>query len=456
MISFQEQIIKKYSVIGPRYTSYPTAPVWHEIDRSTLKQWFSQINSNTRPLSIYIHIPFCKDRCAYCGCNVIVTRQQHQIVDYVSLLLAEIDHMAKTLLSPPKIRQLHFGGGTPNYLLNDEFQRIMDKIHSHFDFEEDAEIAMEIDPCSTRPGQLEFLRGQGINRLSFGVQDLDERVQKAVNRIQSYDITLEHLQLARKIGIEGINIDLIYGLPFQTIESFQKTVDTIIEMRPDRLAVYNFGYLPDRMIHQRKIDPRTLPGVGTKLEILLNTISRFRKAGYRYIGMDHFAMPDDELSVAQEKRTLSRNFMGYTPKSNVHLFGFGMTAISEFNKYFLQNEKKLKPYKEQITSTGFAGYRGIELSRDDQIRKWTIHRLICHFFLSFSEFSTEFEINFSDYFKEELIHLEEMCNDGLLEINENNLTVINHGQILVRNICMIFDAYLKKSDTLKVRYSKTL
>ncbi len=456
MFYIPKSLIDKYAVIGPRYTSYPTAPMWYEVNREQQQDWFLKSQSNRRPLSLYIHIPFCKQRCTYCGCNVVVTRQQERSAEYVRHLVSEINNLGKYEFKSNKIKQLHFGGGTPNFLLDEEFTLLMAAITTNFEFSNDAEIAIEVDPSMTRPQQLEFLRKIGVNRVSFGVQDLSEQVQKAVNRIQSREITLDHLQLARELGITGINFDLIYGLPYQTLESFQQTVDEVIKMRPDRLAVYNFGYLPNRMLHQRKIDPNTLPDADTKMKILLDTINRFCQAGYNYIGMDHFALSDDELSIAQKNRTLHRNFMGYTPKSGVNLFGIGMTSISEFEHYFLQNERKLKSYEQQITESGLAGCRGIALSRDDQVRKWTILRLICHFYLDFTEFESKFGISFSDYFHEELHRLEELENDGLLKIDSTCIKVVDHGQILVRNICMVFDAYLGKSDIPQVKYSQTI
>ncbi len=456
MLDIPEELIRKYAVIGPRYTSYPTAPMWHEIDRSTQMDWYTKTRKSRSPLSIYVHIPFCRERCTYCGCNVIVTRQQKQSGDYTNYLLKELDRLGEFSSGNREIRQLHFGGGTPNFLLNEEFKLIMDKVDAIFAFEKDAEIGIEIDPSSTRPHQLEFLRSMGVNRLSLGVQDFDEKVQEAVNRHQSKETTAEHLRLARKIGIKGINFDLIYGLPFQTAESFKQTLDSVIEMRPDRLAVYNFGYLPKRMPHQRKIDPQTLPDEKTKLAILFRTIGQLTASGYVYIGMDHFATPEDELSIALKNRSLHRNFMGYSPKSGVDLFGIGLTSISEFDRYFLQNEKTLKRYKTEVASTGLAGCRGMALSEDDQIRKWTILRLICHFHLSFSEFEKEFKIPFKDYFQNETNQLNDLQEDGLLEFNEDNITVINIGKILVRNICMVFDAYLKQKDVPEIRYSKTI
>ncbi len=456
MFEITDDLIGKYSIIGPRYTSYPTAPMWHEIEPATQQEWLAVNTNSQKAVSLYIHIPFCRDRCLYCGCNVIITRQQEASAEYVSYILNEIDTLADSRRGNRIVKQLHFGGGTPNFLLNEEFVQIMEKLRDRFDFNEETEIGIEIDPCTTRPGQLEFLAEIGINRLSLGVQDLDETVQKAVQRVQGKEITLEHLSHAKSLGMKGINFDLIYGLPFQTVDSFRKTVEQIVEMRPDRLAVYNFGYLPNRMIHQRKIKSETLPDTKTKMRILLGSINQFCEAGYEYIGMDHFALPEDELAVAQKNRTLYRNFMGYTPKSNIDLLGIGVTAISEFDRYFVQNEKKLKLYKQHISEAGISGIRGIELSPDDLKRKWTILKLICHFYLDFKEFQDEFSVDFTSYFEEELSQLKDLEEDGLLELREDCIRVVNHGQILVRNICMIFDAYLKRSDVPEVKYSKTI
>jgi len=408
------------------------------------------------PLSLYYHIPFCRERCYYCGCNVQVTRQQSRSATYVTGLIRELEALKSRLREPRLVRQLHFGGGTPNFLLDSEFAAILESITRFFALEPGAEIAVEIDPCSTRPGQLEFLRGLGFNRLSMGVQDFDERVQRAVNRLQSVDITRHHLQQARDLGFQGINLDLIYGLPFQTVDSFERTLETVIALAPDRLAVYNFGYLPDRMPHQSKIKPETLPDERTKPALLLTSSRRLTEAGYQYIGMDHFAKPEDELTLAMRNRTLHRNFMGYTPKSGVDLYGIGMTAISEFGPYFVQNEKGLNRYQERVRQDGLAACRGLALSQDDLIRKWTIQHLICHFQLDFGDFYRHFGLTFQDYFADEMKRLQPLADDGLLEIRPDCLAVVDHGQILVRNICMVFDTYLTKAGSSPVRYSKTI
>lgn len=456
MYSIPNHLAKKYSVIGPRYTSYPTAPTWSDIDNSEHLGWLEDNRNSQRELSLYIHIPFCRERCLYCGCNVVITRQQSASKDYLTYILKEIDSLGKYRDGNKKIAQLHFGGGTPNFLLNEEFEQIMEALNKNFHFTDDSEIGIEIDPCTTRPQQLDFLTGIGVNRLSLGVQDFDTRVQEAVNRVQSKEITLQHLQKARSLGIQGINFDLIYGLPYQTVKSFQETVDAVIEMRPDRLAVYNFGYLPEKMIHQRKIKPDMLPDLQIKMDILLDTINRFSQAGYRYIGMDHFALPEDELSKAQVDRTLYRNFMGYTPKSDVDLYGIGVTSISEFEDCFIQNQKRLKDYKKAIEENGIAGSKGIKLSADDKKRKWTIMKLICHFHLDFNEFEESFGVSFQENFSPEMERLNELESDGLIRVEPDCIKVIDHGQIIVRNVCMVFDSYLAKPDQPKVKYSNTL
>lgn len=456
MYKIKEELLAKYAIIGPRYTSYPTAPMWQNITPKEHKDWLEANQGSQRAVSLYVHIPFCRERCLYCGCNVVVTRQQSASADYLNYLLKEIDTLARLRNGSKLVKQLHFGGGTPNFLLENEFEILMNHLKKNFEFNEESEIGIEIDPVSVRPNQLELLASLGINRLSLGVQDLDETVQQAVNRLQSHEITEQQLNKARELGIKGINFDLIYGLPFQTVDSFKSTVDKVITMRPDRLAVYNFGYLPEKMIHQRKIKAETLPSVKTKLDILLNTINQFCEAGYNYIGMDHFALPEDELSIAQRKRTLYRNFMGYTPKSGVDLLGMGVTAISEFEQYFIQNEKKLKLYKENIEVSELSGERGIKLNDDDRMRKWTILKLICHFFLDYNEFEAEFGIPFTDYFSKELNRLKDLENDGLMKVFSDHIEVIDHGKILVRNICMVFDAYLNREDKPKVKFSQTV
>lgn len=456
MFQIPDSLIKKYSVAGPRYTSYPTAPMWHEISTDTQKEWYSQAMGSTRPLSLYLHIPFCKARCSYCGCNVLITRQQERSGVYVDYLLKELETLKPFIASEKKIAQLHFGGGTPNFLLDHEFEQIFEKIHSLFSFEENAEVAIELDPKTLRPHQLELMKRLGFNRLSMGVQDFDPTVQEAVRRIQPKELTAEILTEARDLGFKGINFDLIYGLPFQTRETIQSTLESVIEMKPDRLAIYNFAYLPERMPHQKKLDASAMPDEKAKLDFLFMAIKQLGAAGYQYIGMDHFALAEDELSIAQQERTLYRNFMGYTPKSGMDLYGIGASSIGETDGWYIQNERKVKGYQQYIETSELAGTRGILLSQDDKIRKWTILRLMCNFYLSFPAFQETFDLDFRQYFKEELRHLEEMQQDGLLQVNEDHILILDPGKILVRNICMVFDAWLNRNDSPKVKYSKTI
>ena len=456
MYQISDQLIHKYATAGPRYTSYPTAPVWEEITLADQQTWLQNSRSSKRPLSLYLHIPFCWERCIYCGCNVLVTHQQGRSKTYVNYLLDELDQLSQYLNKERKIRQLHFGGGTPNFLLDNEFELIMERVHTLYQFEKEAEIAIELDPTMIRPGQLELLSRLGFNRLSMGVQDFDERVQKAVKRVQSKELTKKQLEQARELGFKGINFDLIYGLPYQTRDSFQQTIADVIKLRPDRLAIYNFAYLPEQLPHQRKIDPNSLPTEKSKLDFLFSAINELTKAGYRYIGMDHFALEEDELSIAQKNKTLYRNFMGYTPKSGVDLYGVGSSSIGEFGSCFIQNEKKVGEYQKKIEQSALAGVRGIQLRKDDEYRKWTIIRLICHFYLSFEQFKEEFEIEFCDYFSSELDSLAEMQKDGLLEIKRDWIEILNPGKILIRNVCMVFDAYLQKAKSSKIKFSKTI
>ncbi|MGK0290734.1 MAG: oxygen-independent coproporphyrinogen-3 oxidase [bacterium] len=456
MYNISDELIQKYAVSGPRYTSYPTAPMWHDISPETQKEWYTDCGKNEKPLSLYIHIPFCEERCLYCGCNVIITKQHEQSATYVDYVLREIEQLAETLQVQKKIIQLHIGGGTPTFLKNDEFVQIMEKVRSLFEFEENAEIAIEVDPRITTHEQIELLSELGFNRLSLGVQDLDPEVQKAVNRIQPVELTQGIVEKARSLNFHGINIDLIYGLPKQSGESFSKTLEVINELRPDRLAVYNFAYLPDHYPYHRKISEMDLPDSKTKLDILFRTIDAFCGAGYEYIGMDHFATPEDELSIALNNRTLYRNFMGYTAKSGMDMYGIGVSSIGDFGNHFVQNEKKLSRYKKSIDERAMAGAKGMTLSDDDIKRKWTILRMICHFYLSFNEFEKEFSCSFHEYYADEMLDLQGMQHDGLLEITKEGIRILDNGKILIRNVCMVFDAYLKKPSASKVKYSKTI
>lgn len=457
MFSIPEEIIKKYSVSGPRYTSYPTVPNWKAVTRDEQLSWYSKTAEiSNRQLGLYIHVPFCKSRCFYCGCNVIVSRNEDRKRSYVLSLLAEIERLGKLFKGSRKLALLHFGGGTPTTLSNEEFSMIISKIKSYFEFDPQIEISIEVDARVTKPETLDYLSELGVNRMSLGVQDIDPKVQKAVNRIQPVELTAALLEKARKLNFTGINFDLIYGLPHQSIESFQHTIDQVIQMRPDRLAVYNFAYLPDQNPNQKGIRELDLPSGETKLDILFNTIRSFNSAGYEYIGMDHFATQEDELTKAQKDRRLYRNFMGYTPKSGIDQFGIGLSSIGEFGPYFVQNEKALDQYQSSIVDNGLAGVRGIELTDDDLRRKWVIMQLICNFFLSYREFEKEFRESFVDLYSHEISKLREIEDDGLIELLPDGIKVTDNGKILVRNICMIFDTYLKSKAAGKTQFSKTI
>lgn len=455
MMQFDDKLINKYSVAGPRYTSYPTAPIWQEIDSETQKSWLQDSINSSNPLSLYVHVPFCPKRCHYCGCNVILNRDPKTASGYVDYLLREIEVLGEYLGKEREVIQLHFGGGTPTFLEDQDLTRILNQIRSVFPFEQKAEISIEVSPNTIRDHQLQLLSELGFNRVSFGVQDLNPEVQKEINRIQHPETTRKLLEEARSRGFQSVNFDLIYGLPKQTEASFQETLAQVQEMRPDRLAVYNFAFLPEQFPGHKNFRPEDLPDAKMKLNMMLNTIQSFQETGYRYIGMDHFALPEDELSIAQQNRVLSRNFMGYTPKSNMDMFGLGASSIGNFAGHFVQNAKDRDGYENMIASQGIAGIKGLKLSEDDLKRQWVITQLICNFYLSFDEYNQKFQADFKEDFASSINELHEMIDDGLLQINEDHIQIENTGILLVRNICMKFDAYLKKSPG-KAQFSKTL
>lgn len=450
-----ERLIQKYTATGPRYTSYPTAPTWQEIDSEKQLEFYQSLASSDKPLSLYFHIPFCEKRCLFCGCNTLITKNHSLARSYVEYILMELEKATTFGLSHKKVCQLHFGGGTPNYLIDKDLTALVEKSKELFEFQEDAEIAMEIDPCVLRPGQLEMMSELGFNRISFGVQDFDPVVQASINRIQSVEITQKTTLEARQLGFGGINFDLIYGLPHQTLKTFQNTLKQVLELRPDRVALYNFAYLPDRLQHQKQMDPKTFPNEAEKLEIFFHALENFTNRGYRFIGMDHFALEEDELSVAQKHKCLYRNFMGYSPKSGVDILGLGVSSIGEGDEYFIQNEKRFQPYQNMIGEKGLAGVKGIKLSPDDRFRKGTILRLMCNFSLEYQEFEQAFGIDPREYFQTEIASLEDLQADQLLEVNDYGIEVKDQGKLVIRNICMRFDRYLQDSKQ-KTQFSKTL
>jgi oxygen-independent coproporphyrinogen-3 oxidase len=446
-IDWDLALIQKYNYSGPRYTSYPTALEFNEnFGESDFLQAVAKYPD--RPLSLYVHIPFCHKLCYFCGCNKIVTRQQHKADQYLDALEQEIRHRAPRFAGR-HISQLHWGGGTPTYLNKAQISRLMGLLRSHFQFNADAEISIEVDPREIELDVLDHLRAEGFNRLSMGVQDFNKEVQRLVNREQDETFIFALLNHAREIGFTSTNIDLIYGLPKQTPESFAFTLSRVAELNPDRLSVFNYAHLPTLFAAQRKIKDVDLPSAQQKLDILQETIASLTRAGYQFIGMDHFARPDDELAVAQRNGVLHRNFQGYTTQGDTDLLGMGVSAISMIGDCYAQNQKELKHYYQQVDETGNALWRGIALTEDDCIRRDVIKALICNFRLDFSAVEQQWDVDFQDYFAEDLKLLAPLAKDGLVDVDAHGIQVTPKGRLLIRNICMCFDAYLRQKARLQ-------
>jgi len=442
-----QQLIAKYDQSGPRYTSYPTAVQFHEdFTAAEYAQTARESNASGRPLSLYFHIPFCDTICFYCACNKVATKDRSKGGEYLSRVYREIAMQGELFNDDRRVEQLHWGGGTPTFISHQEMRDLMRVTGEHFQLldNDEGEYSIEIDPREASAETVAMLREIGFNRMSLGVQDFEEQVQIAVNRVQTEAETMEVLQAAKAEGFRSVSIDLIYGLPFQTRDSFARTLDRVIEVGPDRMSVFNYAHLPNTFKPQRRIDESQLPEAKEKLKILQMTAEKLAEAGYVYIGMDHFARPDDELAVAQREGTLYRNFQGYSTHANCDLVGMGMTSIGSVGNCYAQNVRELDAYYAIIDKGQLPVFRGVKLSRDDELRRSVITQLICHFELTFSKVNQQWDINFKDYFKPELEQLQSMADDGLLEINEQGICVTPGGQLLIRNICMLFDVYLKQ------------
>ncbi|KAB2927200.1 MAG: oxygen-independent coproporphyrinogen III oxidase [Candidatus Contendobacter sp.] len=456
-IVFDSALIRKYDKAGPRYTSYPTAVQFHAgFGEVEYREQALASNASNRPLSLYFHIPFCDTVCFYCACNKIVTKNRRHTAPYLDHLYREIALQGALFDRSRLVTQLHWGGGTPTFIDADEMRELMRVTGEHFRLLDDdsGEYSIEVDPRETDDHTIALLRKLGFNRLSLGVQDFDPDVQKAVNRIQSREITLEVMDAARREGFKSISVDLIYGLPFQTVASFGRTVDEIIAQSPDRISVFNYAHLPELFKTQRQIDASALPPPAVKLEILKTVIERLARAGYVYIGMDHFAKPDDELALAQQTGTLHRNFQGYSTHADCDLIGLGATSIGMVGDSYSQNLKGLEEYYARIDEDRLAVFRGVRLDADDRLRRATITALICHFKLEFASIERQFDIRFRDYFAVELAELADMQADGLLALSETGIRVLPAGRLLIRNICMAFDRYLREQATR--RFSKVI
>ena len=444
-IDFDLDLIGRYDQSGPRYTSYPTAVEFHDgFGEPEYRAACARSNQAGRPLSLYFHIPFCDTVCFYCACNKVATKDRSRAQPYLDRVYRELELQASLFGAGRQVEQLHWGGGTPTFISRDQMSELMDNTRRWFDLAADdvGEYSIEIDPREADAETVALLRRLGFNRMSLGVQDFDPRVQKAVNRIQSEAETLAVLEAARAEGFRSISIDLIYGLPHQTVAGFERTLARVVEFAPDRLSVFNYAHLPKRFMPQRRIDEADLPAPQVKLDILQATGQRLGEAGYVYIGMDHFARPDDELALAQQNGTLYRNFQGYSTHAECDLIGVGVTSIGKVDNTYAQNRRTLDEYYADIDAGHLAVFRGIELSRDDEIRRDVITRVICNFFLDYADVERAWGIDFGAYFASALPRLEPMRGDGLLELDAEGIRVLPRGRLLMRNICMVFDAYL--------------
>jgi oxygen-independent coproporphyrinogen-3 oxidase len=456
---FDADLIRRYDQSGPRYTSYPTAAQFHgNISVDDYRRWAQHSNEDPIPrtLSLYFHIPFCDTVCFYCACNKIVTGDHSRATPYLEHLYKEIELQGQLFDRDRIVDQLHWGGGTPTFLNADQIRDLMKVTGKHFSLRDDdaGDYSIEIDPRSVDPEKLQVLRETGFNRLSLGVQDLNPRVQQAVNRVQSEDKTREVTEAARELGFKSINMDLMYGLPFQTVESFNETLQKIVALNPDRIAAYNYAHLPERFKPQRRINEDDLPSAAVKLDILQNTIEYLNGAGYVYIGMDHFARPTDELAIAQEQGSLHRNFQGYSTHADCDLIGMGVTAIGRVCDNYSQNVRNLEEYYEKVDAGLLPLERGVELEPDDLLRREIIVQLMCHFVLDIEMLEQKWHFSFASHFKEEIAELENLQKDGLLTLDQGTLQILPAGRMLVRNVCMVFDSYLRSGN--KGNFSKVI
>lgn len=440
-IQWDQALIEKYNYSGPRYTSYPTALEFDESFSEADLVTAVEGSDNDR-LSLYIHIPFCHMLCYYCGCNKIITRHSHKADQYLEYLATEIKQRAG-LFKHQTVTQMHWGGGTPTFLTKEQIANLVSLLRSEFNFADEGEFSIEIDPREIELDTLDHLREVGFNRISLGVQDFNKEVQVAVNREQSEEFIFAMIERARELGFESTSIDLIYGLPHQTTETFAHTIERVIELSPDRLSVFNYAHLPNVFAAQRKLKDEDMPAPREKLQILENTINQLVDAGYQYIGMDHFAKPDDELSILQNNGKLHRNFQGYTTQEECDLLGLGVSAISQIGNCYAQNQKDIKKYYGDIEAHNSALWKGVGLNEDDFIRRKVIKQIICHFELDFSMIEAQWDLKFEEYFAEDLQLLQTFINDELVEYNDRSLKVTPKGELLIRNICMCFDVYLR-------------
>lgn len=452
-------LLKKYDRPGPRYTSYPTAPMFTgEFKASDYLEEIYRTNGAdaSSDLSLYFHFPFCDTLCYFCGCTMMVTRDRGRIEEYVRYLKKEIALIAPMISPERKVTQIHWGGGTPTHLTPDQILDIAEYTKSSFRLSSDVEMSVEIDPRELTQKHLGTLRHVGFNRMSMGVQDFNPQVQEAVNRLQPEDMTYEVLKWATALEFESINIDLMYGLPFQSEDSFAETLQKVLKFQPDRIAVFNYAHVPWLKPHQKLIRTEDLPSPDVKLHMLKNTIEFLNTHGYEYIGMDHFAKPTDELAKAQKERSLYRNFQGYSTRSGADLYGFGMSSIGHFGNVYAQNAKGLQEYYAAIDAGTPATRAGYVMTDDDRIRKHVIMRLMCDLELDKKSVESLFGIDFNEYFRDALDALSSMEEDGLVILSKEAIHIVGAGRLLLRNIAMCFDAYLDKVGEGKPIFSRTI
>jgi oxygen-independent coproporphyrinogen-3 oxidase len=451
-------VLKRFNQQGPRYTSYPTAPMFStDFTAGDLKQEIIETNQDSdRPLSLYFHFPFCAKLCYFCGCTMRVTHDRRLISQYNDYLKREIDLIAPLVSKKRKVVQMHWGGGTPSYLLPEEIREIGGYIKERFNFADDIEASVEIDPRNMVRDHIEAFAGAGFNRTSFGVQDFNLRVQQAINRVQSEEITRQVVEWAREFGFKSVNLDLIYGLPYQTLDTFAETVDKVIDISPERIAVFNYAHVPWLKKHQAVMDQEAMPSPDQRLAILEMTSEKLANAGYEYIGMDHFAKPTDELAIAQKEGTLYRNFQGYSTKAGADLYAFGMSAISQFENIYAQNHKDFKAYYAAIDAGTLATRVGYRMTADDHIRKEVIMTLMCDLEIDKREIEEEFGIDFDEYFRQDISKLDRFIGEGLVATDKDKIRVIGSGILVIRNIAMCFDAYLEEMMRTKPVFSKTV
>ncbi len=444
LLSISKEFLDKYNRPGPRYTSYPTAPVWQEnFGPEDLVAVFAEAEATRTPVSLYMHIPFCESLCLFCACNVVIHKDKSVAPPYLHMLKREIECVARHVSRERRVIQFHWGGGTPTYLSPAQLQELFGYAQERFSFAPDAEIGVEIDPRVTSTEHVETLRRLGFNRLSMGVQDFDPKVQKTVHRIQPYEMTRDMVRASRALGFQSINLDLIYGLPYQTAASFAETVDQLLTLDPDRVAMFSYAHVPWMKKQQGSFQSH-LPEGMEKFRIFRAGLEKFLGAGYSYIGMDHFARPTDELAIAQLNRTLHRNFQGYTTKAGAALYGMGVSAISGIGPAYAQNYREVARYQAAVEKRGLATMRGYRMSKDDLIRRAVISRLLCHTMVHKGEIEEEYGIRFDDYFSAELDGLKEFCSDGLLVVTPEEIRATMLGRIFIRNVAMVFDSYLPR------------